>query len=74
MTLTVNYFAFSVFFIGSVPGYHSGENREKYGHIKCRNLIRKHSTWGPRITNPIIAQCSSIGNFCLFFLANLKIN
>ncbi|RXG60104.1 Tyrosyl-DNA phosphodiesterase 1 [Armadillidium vulgare] len=34
-----------VYFIASVPGYHTGETRFKYGHLKCRQLLRKYGKW-----------------------------
>ncbi|KAB7497670.1 Tyrosyl-DNA phosphodiesterase 1 [Armadillidium nasatum] len=51
-----------VYFIASVPGYHTGETRFKYGHLKCRQLLRKYGKWKYNSsTSPVVVQCSSIG-------------
>ncbi|KAK7075083.1 tyrosyl-DNA phosphodiesterase 1 [Halocaridina rubra] len=51
----------NVFFVGSVPGYHTGEHKDKWGHMKVRKIMRQHATsWKSSL--PIIAQCSSIGS------------
>ncbi|XP_042877810.1 probable tyrosyl-DNA phosphodiesterase [Penaeus japonicus] len=48
-------------FVGSTPGYHAGEHKDKWGHMKARRAIRQHGgTWTSSV--PIIAQCSSIGS------------
>nr|XP_027217443.1 probable tyrosyl-DNA phosphodiesterase [Penaeus vannamei] len=48
-------------FVGSSPGYHAGEHKDKWGHMKARKAIRQHgSSWTSSV--PIIAQCSSIGS------------
>lgn len=48
-------------FVGSTPGYHMGEQKDKWGHMKVRRMIRQHAaSWKSSL--PIIAQCSSIGS------------
>ncbi|XP_068238033.1 probable tyrosyl-DNA phosphodiesterase [Palaemon carinicauda] len=48
-------------FIGSTPGYHVGEQKDRWGHMKVRRMMRQHATsWKSSL--PIIAQCSSIGS------------
>lgn len=56
-------------FVGSSPGYHAGEHKDKWGHMKARKAIRQHgSSWTSSV--PIIAQCSSIGRIGLYSLIN----
>ncbi|XP_045608059.1 probable tyrosyl-DNA phosphodiesterase [Procambarus clarkii] len=51
----------NVVFVGSTPGYHIGEYKDRWGHMKVRRIIRQHaSTW--KSSSPIIVQCSSIGS------------
>ncbi|KAK8749254.1 hypothetical protein OTU49_015760, partial [Cherax quadricarinatus] len=51
----------NVVFVGSTPGYHTGEDKDRWGHMKVRRAIRQHATsWKSSL--PIIAQCSSIGS------------
>ncbi|XP_063596019.1 probable tyrosyl-DNA phosphodiesterase isoform X1 [Penaeus indicus] len=48
-------------FVGSSPGYHAGEHKDKWGHMKARRAIRQHGgSWTSSV--PVIAQCSSIGS------------
>lgn len=51
----------NVMFVGSTPGYHTGEHKERWGHMKVRRAIRQHAS-PCKSSLPIIAQCSSIGS------------
>ncbi|KAK3850056.1 hypothetical protein Pcinc_043216 [Petrolisthes cinctipes] len=51
----------NVALVCSVPGYHAGENKDRWGHMKVRRLLHNHTpTW--QSSRPVIAQCSSIGS------------
>ncbi|CAL4119297.1 unnamed protein product, partial [Meganyctiphanes norvegica] len=53
--------ACNAIFIGSTPGYHLGEARDKWGHMKVRKAIKQHTpVWKSSV--PVIVQCSSIGS------------
>ncbi|XP_042224593.1 tyrosyl-DNA phosphodiesterase 1-like isoform X2 [Homarus americanus] len=48
-------------FVGSVPGYHRGESKDRWGHMKVRRVMKQHaSSWKSSL--PILFQCSSIGS------------
>ena len=51
---------YSVVFLGSAPGYHTSDAKEKWGHMKVRKYLRNSPSW-KQSNLPIIAQCSSIG-------------
>ncbi|KAG7167392.1 Tyrosyl-DNA phosphodiesterase 1-like [Homarus americanus] len=58
-------------FVGSVPGYHRGESKDRWGHMKVRRVMKQHaSSWKSSL--PILFQCSSIAQFFLLTSANLS--
>jgi len=48
--------------VPSVPGYHTGINLHRYGHMKMRALLGKQHFAGKFASAPVIAQCSSLGS------------
>jgi len=52
----------SVILIPSVPGYHKGADRLKYGHMKVRSVLEKEKMHEKFKTSPIACQFSSLGS------------
>lgn len=54
----------NVFLITSIPGTHANTNGQghPHGHGRVAHLLERHST-EIDVSSPIVAQCSSIGNF-----------
>ncbi|KHJ40153.1 hypothetical protein D918_09810 [Trichuris suis] len=50
-----------VYFVASVPGWHQGENLEKWGHPKMRQLLRDHLKVDLDESWPLICQFSAFG-------------
>ncbi|KAJ8761732.1 hypothetical protein K2173_004541 [Erythroxylum novogranatense] len=48
--------------IASVPGYHSGANLKKWGHMKLRSILQECSFANDFINSPLIYQFSSLGS------------
>lgn len=52
----------NVFLVTSVPGTHPNANGYQHGHGRVGHLLAQHSTKIDE-NSPIVAQCSSIGNY-----------
>ncbi len=53
----------NVFLVGSVPGRHVGAEKEKWGHLRMRNILNTRSLLvDVDISWPVIGQFSSIGS------------
>ena len=54
----------SIRLVASVPGYHKGEHKYKWGHMKMRGILEKMASSMAHVTTdwPFIGQCSSIGS------------
>ncbi|XP_053331170.1 tyrosyl-DNA phosphodiesterase 1 [Spea bombifrons] len=51
------------YLVGSTPGRFQGVEREKWGHLRLRKLLREHTTPVPGQQDwPVIGQFSSIGS------------
>ncbi|KAG9283992.1 hypothetical protein G9A89_005499 [Geosiphon pyriformis] len=50
--------------IGSIPGYHSGPNKNKWGHMRLRTVLGENYKIEREFLeeSTVIAQCSSIGS------------
>ncbi|XP_068668443.1 tyrosyl-DNA phosphodiesterase 1 [Aristolochia californica] len=48
--------------IASVPGYHSGSNLKKWGHMKLRDVLQDCSFGNEFIRSPLVYQFSSLGS------------
>ncbi|NXP72884.1 TYDP1 phosphodiesterase, partial [Ramphastos sulfuratus] len=52
-----------VYLVGSTPGRYQGTDREKWGHLRLRKLLKEHSLPVPaRESWPVVGQFSSIGS------------
>ncbi|XP_032997202.1 tyrosyl-DNA phosphodiesterase 1 isoform X1 [Lacerta agilis] len=52
-----------VYLLGSTPGRYQGSEKEKWGHLRLRKLLKEHATQLPDHHSwPIIGQFSSIGS------------
>ncbi|KAJ8442278.1 hypothetical protein Cgig2_011201 [Carnegiea gigantea] len=67
-----NYGNAAVRLIASVPGYHSGPNLIKWGHMKLRSIL-EDCTFNDEFKNsPLVYQFSSIGSLDEKWMAELK--
>ncbi|GMH40675.1 hypothetical protein BSKO_08579 [Bryopsis sp. KO-2023] len=65
MTNLVNAHDFSsarVKLVASVPGYHKGEDLERYGHMRLRQILRSERFDSKFHRAPVICQFSSMGS------------
>uniref|UniRef100_A0A670HNN9 Tyrosyl-DNA phosphodiesterase 1 n=1 Tax=Podarcis muralis TaxID=64176 RepID=A0A670HNN9_PODMU len=52
-----------VYLLGSTPGRYQGSEKEKWGHLRLRKLLKEHATQLPdQHSWPVIGQFSSIGS------------
>lgn len=52
-----------VYLLGSTPGRYQGNEKEKWGHLRLRKLLKEHATHVPDEDSwPLIGQFSSIGS------------
>ncbi|NXE88846.1 TYDP1 phosphodiesterase, partial [Menura novaehollandiae] len=52
-----------VYLLGSTPGRYQGSDKEKWGHLRLRKLLREHALSIPaRESWPLVGQFSSIGS------------
>ncbi|NXX49337.1 TYDP1 phosphodiesterase, partial [Tricholaema leucomelas] len=53
----------SVYLLGSTPGRYQGTEREKWGHLRLRKLLKEYASSIPaRESWPVVGQFSSIGS------------
>uniref|UniRef100_A0A2P2JIM7 FHA domain-containing protein n=1 Tax=Rhizophora mucronata TaxID=61149 RepID=A0A2P2JIM7_RHIMU len=48
--------------IASVPGYHTGANLKKWGHMKLRSILQEFTFEDEFIKSPLVYQFSSLGS------------
>ncbi|KFO76443.1 Tyrosyl-DNA phosphodiesterase 1 [Cuculus canorus] len=52
-----------VYLLGSTPGRYQGSDKEKWGHLRLRKLLKEHASLIPAQESwPIVGQFSSIGS------------
>ncbi|NXK77379.1 TYDP1 phosphodiesterase, partial [Amazona guildingii] len=52
-----------VYLLGSTPGRYQGSDKEKWGHLRLRKLLREHALSIPAQESwPVVGQFSSIGS------------
>ncbi|XP_075007403.1 tyrosyl-DNA phosphodiesterase 1 isoform X1 [Calonectris borealis] len=52
-----------VYLLGSTPGRYQGSDKEKWGHLRLRKLLKEHSSSIPAQESwPVVGQFSSIGS------------
>ncbi|NXX15469.1 TYDP1 phosphodiesterase, partial [Podargus strigoides] len=52
-----------VYLLGSTPGRYQGSDKEKWGHLRLRKLLKEHaSSISAQETWPVVGQFSSIGS------------
>ncbi|NXT79107.1 TYDP1 phosphodiesterase, partial [Zapornia atra] len=52
-----------VYLLGSTPGRYQGSDKEKWGHLRLRKLLKKHASSRPAQESwPVVGQFSSIGS------------
>ncbi|KAK2541154.1 Tdp1 [Columba guinea] len=52
-----------VYLLGSTPGRYQGSDKEKWGHLRLRKLLKDHASSIPaRESWPVVGQFSSIGS------------
>ncbi|NWW85117.1 TYDP1 phosphodiesterase, partial [Rhynochetos jubatus] len=52
-----------VYLLGSTPGRYQGSDKEKWGHLRLRKLLKEHASSVPaRESWPVVGQFSSIGS------------
>ncbi|XP_017669405.1 PREDICTED: tyrosyl-DNA phosphodiesterase 1 isoform X3 [Lepidothrix coronata] len=53
----------SVYLLGSTPGRYQGSDKEKWGHLRLRKLLKEHALSIPAQESwPLVGQFSSIGS------------
>ncbi|KFZ47816.1 Tyrosyl-DNA phosphodiesterase 1, partial [Antrostomus carolinensis] len=52
-----------VYLLGSTPGRYQGSDKEKWGHLRLRKLLKEHASSKPAQESwPVVGQFSSIGS------------
>ncbi|KAM7109641.1 tyrosyl-DNA phosphodiesterase 1 isoform 2-T2 [Ciconia maguari] len=52
-----------VYLLGSTPGRYQGSDKEKWGHLRLRKLLKEHASSVPAKESwPVVGQFSSIGS------------
>ncbi|CAN0107372.1 unnamed protein product [Bubo scandiacus] len=52
-----------VYLLGSTPGRYQGSDKEKWGHLRLRKLLKEHTSSVPAQESwPVVGQFSSIGS------------
>ncbi|NXE09956.1 TYDP1 phosphodiesterase, partial [Lophotis ruficrista] len=52
-----------VYLLGSTPGRYQGSDKEKWGHLRLRKLLKEHASSMPAQESwPVVGQFSSIGS------------
>ncbi|KAL9667473.1 hypothetical protein QQ045_001834 [Rhodiola kirilowii] len=57
--------------IGSVPGYHTGANMKKWGHMKLRTMLQECTFPKKFQKSPLVYQFSSLGSLDEKWMAEL---
>ncbi|KAK6917354.1 Tyrosyl-DNA phosphodiesterase I [Dillenia turbinata] len=66
-----DYSSAAVRLIASVPGYHTGENLNKWGHMKLRNVLQECTFDKEFQKSPLVYQFSSLGSLDDKWMAEL---
>ncbi|XP_022870063.1 tyrosyl-DNA phosphodiesterase 1-like [Olea europaea var. sylvestris] len=66
-----NYSSAVVRLIASVPGYHSGSNLKKWGHMKLRTVLQECTFEKEFHMSPLVCQFSSLGSLDEKWMAEL---
>ncbi|KAI3740861.1 hypothetical protein L2E82_31335 [Cichorium intybus] len=69
-----DYSSATVRLIGSVPGYHSGSNIKKWGHMKLRSILQDCVFDKEFQKSPLIYQFSSLGSLDEKWMAELALS